>query len=301
MRFAWRALLLGVCLLASHSSGAFEPTGDKWPSATTTFDVDIPGAGGLWNTAFEGAMASWSTVTNFTYLIRRNSFSDPCNFSDTRNGVAFTSSVCGFFWGGTTLAITFSLFVGGETVESDIIFNSNLGWNVYFGPWDQSPWVGVNDFRRVAVHELGHALGLDHEDDVPAIMSSFQIFGNTIVNPTADDIAGTNFLYTVNLDDDNDGILDAVDNCPAIPNSDQIDTDGDTLGNACDPDDDNDGMPDAFETANGFDPLDPSDAGQDADGDRFSNLTEFKAGTNPLDPDSFPKRSMPWLLLLLDD
>ena len=36
-------------------------------------------------------------------------------------------------------------------------------------------------------------------------------------------------------DGDNDGVMDVADNCPAIANPDQTDTDGDGLGNACDP------------------------------------------------------------------
>ena len=35
-------------------------------------------------------------------------------------------------------------------------------------------------------------------------------------------------------DSDADGVLDLVDNCPLDPNPDQIDSDGDTLGDACD-------------------------------------------------------------------
>ena len=68
-------------------------------------------------------------------------------------------------------------------------------------------------------------------------------------------------------------------------------------------DDDNDGMPDAFERSNGFDPLNPADSSQDADGDSFTNLEEFKGGSDPHDPNSFPKpvKAMPWLMLLLDD
>jgi hypothetical protein len=39
------------------------------------------------------------------------------------------------------------------------------------------------------------------------------------------------------LDSDNDGIPDTEDNCPLTPNPDQLDTDGDGSGDACDPDD----------------------------------------------------------------
>ncbi len=48
-------------------------------------------------------------------------------------------------------------------------------------------------------------------------------------------------------------------------------------------DTDLDGMPDVFETTYGFDPNNPSDAGLDSDGDGFTNLQEFLAGTNPRD------------------
>ncbi len=56
-------------------------------------------------------------------------------------------------------------------------------------------------------------------------------------------------------DADTDGIENSADNCPTVANPDQLDTDGDRRGNACDRDDDNDGVPDDDELAQGSDPL----------------------------------------------
>ena len=50
------------------------------------------------------------------------------------------------------------------------------------------------------------------------------------------------------------------------------------MGEPC-PDADHDGMPDEWETANGFDPDDPSDSPLDADEDGYTNLEEYLNGT----------------------
>jgi outer membrane protein assembly factor BamB len=49
---------------------------------------------------------------------------------------------------------------------------------------------------------------------------------------------------------------------------------------------DGDGMPNAWESQNGFDPTNASDASQDADGDGLTNLQEYQKGTDPRDPDT---------------
>ena len=46
-------------------------------------------------------------------------------------------------------------------------------------------------------------------------------------------------------------------------------------------DDDSDGMADTWEEDNALDPTDPTDAGEDPDGDGQSNLEEFENGTDP--------------------
>lgn len=51
---------------------------------------------------------------------------------------------------------------------------------------------------------------------------------------------------------------------------------------------DHDGMPNDWEKKYGFNPEDPKDAALDPDGDGFTNLEEFQAGTHPKDKESHP-------------
>ena len=55
-------------------------------------------------------------------------------------------------------------------------------------------------------------------------------------------------------DQDLDGVGDNADNCPSLSNTDQLNTDGDTEGDACDSDDDNDGFSDDQEELDGTNP-----------------------------------------------
>jgi hypothetical protein len=74
-------------------------------------------------------------------------------------------------------------------------------------------------------------------------------------------------------DDDNDGILDVDDNCPLVANANQTDTDGDGLGDVCDPDDDNDGIPDVEDNC----PLIANPDQLDTDGDGIGDLCDDDA------------------------
>ncbi len=53
-------------------------------------------------------------------------------------------------------------------------------------------------------------------------------------------------------DVDGDGILNHLDNCPALPNPDQDDLDGDGVGDLCDPDADGDSIPDGQDNCLGL-------------------------------------------------
>lgn len=71
-------------------------------------------------------------------------------------------------------------------------------------------------------------------------------------------------------DRDGDGVDDPADNCPETPNPDQIDTDGDGIGDACDDDSDNDGIPDSEDNC----PLDANPGQQDLDKDGIGQVCD---------------------------
>jgi len=83
------------------------------------------------------------------------------------------------------------------------------------------------------------------------------------------------------VDTDSDGVLDSVDNCISISNANQLNTDSDSQGNACDLDDDNDGIYDVWEIKYGLNSLFSGDALLDLDKDGVTNLAEYQANTNP--------------------
>ena len=101
-------------------------------------------------------------------------------------------------------------------------------------------------------------------------------------------------------DNDDDGVLDTLDNCPLVPNANQLDTDLDGEGDVCDNDDDGDGvndgadncqlLPNADQTDTDDDGLgDMCDADTDSDDDGIPNASDncdFVSNPNQLDTES---------------
>jgi hypothetical protein len=73
--------------------------------------------------------------------------------------------------------------------------------------------------------------------------------------------------YLLGTDTDGDGVSYDSDNCPAHANPDQQNTDGDSLGDACDPDDDNDGYADESDNCVFVPNADQIDTDGDGQGD----------------------------------
>lgn len=64
--------------------------------------------------------------------------------------------------------------------------------------------------------------------------SSAGYFGPTGIMVQVTAIAGDKLYATVGYDQDGDGVVDLIDNCPTVVNPDQADNDHDGVGNACD-------------------------------------------------------------------
>ena len=201
MKRAFSISIFAVALwILPGGASSYVLTGDHWPGATTAFyvsifnifDGSISPSGVPWDDAFVQAADSWNSQTPFTFSTVPMP-SDPCDISDLRNGVDFTLNVCGNSFGSGVVAVSLSSRNGPIRVESDIVFNGNseVYWDVFNG---SDPF--YIDLRRVAAHELGHALCLAHEDRVTALMNP--VIAGTEV-PISDDIAGVNALYAGGL------------------------------------------------------------------------------------------------------
>ncbi|MEW5923037.1 MAG: thrombospondin type 3 repeat-containing protein [Candidatus Zixiibacteriota bacterium] len=106
--------------------------------------------------------------------------------------------------------------------------------------------------------------------------------GTIVYQPMLTTHVVVEYAIVICSDRDGDGWSDDQDNCPDVYNPDQIDTDGDGNGDACDSDDDNDGVLDGSDNS----PLNP-DLCEDLDGDQCDDCAVGTDDYGPL-PDNNP-------------
>jgi hypothetical protein len=146
-----------------------------------------------WNGAAAPALGMWNQVMKRIQLgsVVVRPTVRPAR-RDGRNSMAFSKTVFGQAWGANTLAVTIIWASGSTITEADVLFNDARTWDSYRGPLR----FGGVDIQRVALHELGHVIGLDHPDeagqDVDAIMNSVIDYRYTL---SGDDITGAQYLY----------------------------------------------------------------------------------------------------------
>jgi hypothetical protein len=148
--------------------------------------------------AAEEALGLWSAVT-------------PLRFTETTDSGPLPDAADTSYTAGTTPKIRFghhyidggsganvlahAYYPGTNGISGDVHFDDSNAWAV-------APGSGVIDIIEVATHELGHALGLDHNTTTDAIMNPS--YGRRFSGPgtgflLADDIAGIQAQYGAGL------------------------------------------------------------------------------------------------------
>ena len=193
------AVLAGPALLPATSS-AYLIDGTKWLRGEAEFYVAVPGLSASeisWNSAVIDALNNWSTNTLFNFTVVEE-YKNPC-VVDGFSSIDFSEDFCGSEFGANTLAVATRRYENQELgppniIEADIMVNSEERFDIFDGPLIRFGFLNKGlDFKRVALHELGHVIGLDHEEAAPAIM------GPTISDVfelQEDDIAGVKALYS---------------------------------------------------------------------------------------------------------
>ena len=194
-------LALGLSLIGLTSASAAEFLDYAWPDGSlhiSTGDLDVTRPKpGNWQDAFETAAGRWNSPTLVTVTTDTNTATADCE-SAGPNSTFFSDNFCGRAWGSSTLATARTLYFtsgpkAGQADHTDVAFNSTKNWVI-----DDGGLAGSQvDFTRVAVHEMGHSLGLDHPPDPNAIMY-FQ--ESDTISPQTDDVFGINRVYGAETD-----------------------------------------------------------------------------------------------------
>lgn len=257
---------------AIFSSGSYYPTGGVWldnieltniqqvvfQEKTVDLTIDLTSqrievfsltAGTLYYSAqvFQGDR--WSERSPMVSLVNTiDTTPDPFSFTD-QNAVPLNTAI-----------VSNEVTINGIDLEAPISISGGE-YSVAGGLFTSSPGV-ISTGLSVRVRVLSAA---DYSTTRSAVLT---------VGGVSDTFSVSTFGEE--LDVDRDGLADFEDNCPALANPDQLDVNGDGLGNACD---------------------DVSDS----DSDGLTDAEEFACGSDPLDGNSVCSRAMPWLMLLLDE
>ncbi len=197
MKLIAKISLLAI-LIISTAVNAYVLGGWSWQYNNIVFHTGFnSGEDGTsaasYQSALNNAINSWDGKSNFQYEIN-SAYIDPCAAGDD-NSVSFESDVCGTAFGssGVLAVARTSYYSNGNTFYSDIIFNSAKNWSIHNNTGFFSEIFDPYDFQRIALHEVGHTLGLDHEEGNASIM--YPSYQNSVTTLQTDDINGIRAIY----------------------------------------------------------------------------------------------------------
>lgn len=282
---------------------AFNPDGypgypdhNRWQKSELTYYIQSYADGisiSQQDDIFAESFETWAEVTNLSFY-RVNSPGQAdivvgfgsyghCQLYSTINTTCSHSS--SFDGNGNVLAHAY--FPGQGVISGDTHFDADEQWTT-----SNSDPNGIS-LLSVAVHEIGHSLGLDHSNDIYSVMYPSYDGSNIKITLGDSDVARIRELYG------SSGVpprQPSLDDAPEVPttgiqcsNPTADDSDGDGIDDVTewyiygtDPyncDTDGDGLPDS-EVQYYLNPLNP-----DTDGDGMNDGDEVAYGSDPLTPD----------------
>jgi len=202
------AALLAVGLVASTASQAYsystcsgKPI--KWNNNWTNMYISTTSfpAGSSWDAKLQNAMWHWNDVrgAGFNFYVGRDTDGSHSKSNGVNEIYLSNTEV------GSALAVTFRRYhcywlFGTQTGldEADIAFNGNYAWNT--GALNYASLGSPYSFEGVALHELGHAAGMNHSDGVMATMNSYYPNSGPLgyykeFDPLPDDSRGLRAMY----------------------------------------------------------------------------------------------------------
>jgi hypothetical protein len=178
-----------------------------WPNGNVPMVLELGAAGRTlidgntsWDAVAQQALTIWNGYLGTIQFAPTTQSPGVGSDGDHVNQAFYNSTIYGQAFGSGVLAVTTGWHNGTTRTEADVTFNTAIAWDSYRGALRFANGELLCDFRRVALHEFGHVLGLDHPDQagqtVSAIMNSMISDLDTLA---ADDINGAETLYPPQL------------------------------------------------------------------------------------------------------
>lgn len=202
------ALAAGVDAAAAYTHVIHEQRSTlvrlAWPSNAQTIRFDLNDRTGarLPNVtpgsdprrAIERALATWPAVSAIDFRLGATTVASAGRDGDSIISFADTSAnAAQFEMAGEPIGLTLYFFEDEALIEADVLFNPRQQFTTTAGNEDEIEAQEAADVEAVAVHELGHAIGLNHSGVESASMWGFTSLAQRELDP--DDIAGARALY----------------------------------------------------------------------------------------------------------